>query len=156
MCLWCTIKPLSHHARNIFQTTLATVHVIVLMCYREFAKERERVENRRAFLKLRRQQQLDKELNGYLEWICKAEEVILNDKSLSEEEREAIEGKQPMTIDFVARASPFLFQTLFCFDCFQIEIHERFIFDHRKSLHSSRTYSHLYWMQVHCQKQESP
>ncbi|WAR31930.1 CAC1A-like protein [Mya arenaria] len=38
----------------------------------EFAKERERVENRRAFFKLRRRQQLDRELNGYLEWICKA------------------------------------------------------------------------------------
>lgn len=40
--------------------------------YREFAKERERVENRRAFLKLRKQQQTERELNGYLEWICKA------------------------------------------------------------------------------------
>uniref|UniRef100_A0A8D0C2E9 Voltage-dependent N-type calcium channel subunit alpha n=1 Tax=Salvator merianae TaxID=96440 RepID=A0A8D0C2E9_SALMN len=38
----------------------------------EFAKERERVENRRAFLKLRRQQQIERELNGYLEWIFKA------------------------------------------------------------------------------------
>ena len=38
----------------------------------EFAKERERVENRRAFLKLRKQQQIERELNGYLEWICKA------------------------------------------------------------------------------------
>ncbi|XP_043938320.1 voltage-dependent P/Q-type calcium channel subunit alpha-1A [Protopterus annectens] len=38
----------------------------------EFAKERERVENRRAFLKLRRQQQIERELNGYLEWISKA------------------------------------------------------------------------------------
>ncbi|XP_041481260.1 voltage-dependent calcium channel type A subunit alpha-1-like isoform X7 [Lytechinus variegatus] len=60
----------------------------------EFAKERERVENRRAFLKLRRQQQIDKELMGYLEWICKAEEVMLNDKSISEEEREAIEDRR--------------------------------------------------------------
>lgn len=33
--------------------------------HREFAKERERVENRRAFLKLRRQQQIERELNGY-------------------------------------------------------------------------------------------
>lgn len=41
---------------------------------REFAKERERVENRRAFLKLRRQQQIERELNGYLEWIFKAGE----------------------------------------------------------------------------------
>lgn len=40
--------------------------------YREFAKERERVENRSEFLKLRRQQQIERELNGYLEWICKA------------------------------------------------------------------------------------
>lgn len=38
----------------------------------EFAKERERVENRQEFLKLRRQQQLERELNGYVEWICKA------------------------------------------------------------------------------------
>uniref|UniRef100_A0A8C8SRU4 Voltage-dependent P/Q-type calcium channel subunit alpha n=1 Tax=Pelusios castaneus TaxID=367368 RepID=A0A8C8SRU4_9SAUR len=38
----------------------------------EFAKERERVENRRAFLKLRRQQQIERELNGYMEWISKA------------------------------------------------------------------------------------
>ncbi|VDP77397.1 unnamed protein product [Schistosoma mattheei] len=38
----------------------------------EFAKERERVEKRRAFLKLRRQQQSDRELNGYLDWIQRA------------------------------------------------------------------------------------
>uniref|UniRef100_A0A8C3F0B7 Voltage-dependent N-type calcium channel subunit alpha n=1 Tax=Corvus moneduloides TaxID=1196302 RepID=A0A8C3F0B7_CORMO len=42
----------------------------------EFAKERERVENRRAFLKLRRQQQIERELNGYLEWIFKAENLL--------------------------------------------------------------------------------
>ncbi|XP_055498018.1 probable voltage-dependent R-type calcium channel subunit alpha-1E [Leucoraja erinacea] len=38
----------------------------------EFAKERERVENRRSFLKLRRQQQIERELNGYRAWIDKA------------------------------------------------------------------------------------
>uniref|UniRef100_A0A6I8P6Y4 Voltage-dependent P/Q-type calcium channel subunit alpha-1A n=1 Tax=Ornithorhynchus anatinus TaxID=9258 RepID=A0A6I8P6Y4_ORNAN len=42
----------------------------------EFAKERERVENRRAFLKLRRQQQIERELNGYMEWISKAGETF--------------------------------------------------------------------------------
>ena len=36
----------------------------------EFAKERERVENRREFIKLRRQQQIQRELEGYMEWIC--------------------------------------------------------------------------------------
>lgn len=45
---------------------------MVFLYSREFAKERERVENRQTFLKLRRQQQLEKELNGYVEWICKA------------------------------------------------------------------------------------
>ena len=43
-----------------------------IFIYREFAKERERVENRQEFLKLRRQQQLERELNGYVDWICKA------------------------------------------------------------------------------------
>lgn len=38
----------------------------------EFAKERERVENRNAFMKLRKQKKVDDELTGYLEWICKA------------------------------------------------------------------------------------
>ncbi|XP_030207718.1 calcium channel, voltage-dependent, P/Q type, alpha 1A subunit, b isoform X7 [Gadus morhua] len=45
----------------------------------EFAKERERVENRSEFLKLRRQQQIERELNGYLEWICKAEVILAED-----------------------------------------------------------------------------
>lgn len=48
--------------------------MVVGLPHREFAKERERVENRRAFLKLRRQQQIERELNGYLEWIFKAGE----------------------------------------------------------------------------------
>ena len=43
--------------------------------FREFAKERERVENRQEFLKLRRQQQLERELNGYVDWICKAGKI---------------------------------------------------------------------------------
>ncbi len=42
--------------------------------FREFAKERERVENRNSFMKLRKQKKIDNELTGYLEWICKAGE----------------------------------------------------------------------------------
>ncbi|XP_052128291.1 voltage-dependent calcium channel type A subunit alpha-1 isoform X22 [Frankliniella occidentalis] len=53
----------------------------------EFAKEREKVENRQTFLKLRRHAQLEKELNGYVDWICKAEEVILAEERTTEEER---------------------------------------------------------------------
>uniref|UniRef100_A0A8C5I298 Voltage-dependent N-type calcium channel subunit alpha-1B-like n=1 Tax=Gouania willdenowi TaxID=441366 RepID=A0A8C5I298_GOUWI len=45
----------------------------------EFAKERERVEKRQEFLKLRRQQQIERELMGYLEWICKAEGNCFSD-----------------------------------------------------------------------------
>merc|ERR1712066_926171 len=54
----------------------------------EFAKERERVENRRNFLKIRKRQQIDRELDGYLNWIAKAEEVIL-----AEEEEQARTGE---------------------------------------------------------------
>ena len=53
----------------------------------QFAKERERVENRRDFLKLRRQQQIQRELDGYVEWIGIAEEVILNEDRTTDEER---------------------------------------------------------------------
>ncbi|XP_054715449.1 voltage-dependent calcium channel type A subunit alpha-1-like [Uloborus diversus] len=61
----------------------------------EFAKERERVENRQTFLKIRRQQQLEKELNGYVEWICKAEEVILaEERTTSEEKLHIIEARK--------------------------------------------------------------
>ncbi|XP_021564273.1 voltage-dependent P/Q-type calcium channel subunit alpha-1A, partial [Carlito syrichta] len=58
----------------------------------EFAKERERVENRRAFLKLRRQQQIERELNGYMEWISKAEEVILAEDDTDTEQRHPFDG----------------------------------------------------------------
>ncbi|KAG5210895.1 hypothetical protein JEQ12_013324 [Ovis aries] len=59
---------------------------------REFAKERERVENRRAFLKLRRQQQIERELNGYLEWIFKAEEVMLAEEDKNAEEKSPLDA----------------------------------------------------------------
>ncbi|XP_037632759.1 calcium channel, voltage-dependent, N type, alpha 1B subunit, a isoform X5 [Sebastes umbrosus] len=53
----------------------------------EFAKERERVEKRQEFLKLRRLQQIERELTGYLEWICKAEEVMLAEEDKHAEEK---------------------------------------------------------------------
>ncbi|XP_028827231.1 calcium channel, voltage-dependent, P/Q type, alpha 1A subunit, b isoform X6 [Denticeps clupeoides] len=60
----------------------------------EFAKERERVENRSEFLKLRRQQQIERELNGYLEWICKAEEVILAEDDKNTGDRMGYDGSR--------------------------------------------------------------
>lgn len=38
----------------------------------EFAKEKERVESRAGFMALKEQQKLEKELTGYVEWICRA------------------------------------------------------------------------------------
>ncbi|XP_019396152.1 PREDICTED: voltage-dependent N-type calcium channel subunit alpha-1B isoform X1 [Crocodylus porosus] len=64
----------------------------------EFAKERERVENRRAFLKLRRQQQIERELNGYLEWIFKAEEVMLAEEDKNAEEKSPLDVLKRATI----------------------------------------------------------
>ncbi|XP_042565276.1 probable voltage-dependent N-type calcium channel subunit alpha-1B [Clupea harengus] len=58
----------------------------------EFAKERERVEKRQEFLKLRRQQQIERELTGYLEWICKAEEVLLAEEDQNAVEKSALDG----------------------------------------------------------------
>ncbi|XP_055309467.1 voltage-dependent calcium channel type A subunit alpha-1-like isoform X3 [Sitodiplosis mosellana] len=56
----------------------------------EFAKEREKVENRQEFLKLRLAQQVERELDGYVEWVCRAEEVILTEDRTTEEERQHI------------------------------------------------------------------
>ena len=78
--MYVSLYPVSYvsHYLNVFMNCLCTfalcllVNVCVSVYPREFAKERERVENRSEFLKLRRQQQIERELNGYLEWICKA------------------------------------------------------------------------------------
>ncbi|XP_029675924.1 voltage-dependent calcium channel type A subunit alpha-1-like [Formica exsecta] len=71
------------HGKNSKKNTAYFIPLIVLGSFfmlnlvlgvlsGEFAKEREKVENRQSFLKLRRQQQLERELNCYLNWICKA------------------------------------------------------------------------------------
>jgi hypothetical protein len=43
--------------------------------FSEFAKERERVENRKAFLKVRRSEQVERQVTGYLDWLSKAGNV---------------------------------------------------------------------------------
>ena len=54
---------------GLFQNCTFDLYSGVLFYFREFAKEREKVENRRAFLKLRYEQQLDRICDGYLSWI---------------------------------------------------------------------------------------
>uniref|UniRef100_A0A8C1Q3C9 Voltage-dependent calcium channel type A subunit alpha-1 n=1 Tax=Cyprinus carpio TaxID=7962 RepID=A0A8C1Q3C9_CYPCA len=66
----------------------------------EFAKERERVENRRAFMKLRRQQQIERELNGYRAWIDRAEEVMLAEENKNSGPS-ALDGKISINVDQV-------------------------------------------------------
>uniref|UniRef100_A0A8C6KMV8 Voltage-dependent N-type calcium channel subunit alpha-1B n=1 Tax=Nothobranchius furzeri TaxID=105023 RepID=A0A8C6KMV8_NOTFU len=69
------------------------IFLCVCVCGLEFAKERERVEKRQEFLKLRRQQQIERELTGYLEWICKAEEVLLEEEDEIAEEKSPLDGR---------------------------------------------------------------
>merc|ERR1712012_758979 len=38
----------------------------------EFAKEKERVESRAGFMALKESQRLERELTGYVDWICRA------------------------------------------------------------------------------------
>ena len=45
--------------------------------FREFAKEKDRVESRAGFLLLKEEQKLEREMNGYMNWICKAGKSIL-------------------------------------------------------------------------------
>ncbi|XP_065213855.1 voltage-dependent calcium channel type A subunit alpha-1 [Planococcus citri] len=95
---WTTILYWMNDAHGSFYNWMYFVPLIVLGSFfmlnlvlgvlsGEFAKEREKVENRQTFLKLRRQQQLERELDGYIEWICKAEEVILSEDRTTDEER---------------------------------------------------------------------
>merc|ERR1719264_953792 len=56
----------------------------------EFAKEKERVESRAGFMALKEQQKLEKELTGYVEWICRAEDLVLAEERTTEADRELI------------------------------------------------------------------
>uniref|UniRef100_A0A0K2UNX0 Ion transport domain-containing protein n=1 Tax=Lepeophtheirus salmonis TaxID=72036 RepID=A0A0K2UNX0_LEPSM len=53
----------------------------------EFAKEKERVESRVGFMQLKEQQKLEKELNGYVEWICRAEDLVLAEDRTTEADK---------------------------------------------------------------------
>ena len=46
-----------------------------IFLFREFAKEKERVESRAGFMALKESQRLERELTGYVDWICRAGSV---------------------------------------------------------------------------------
>jgi hypothetical protein len=50
----------------------AELYLPNVLGFSEFAKERERVENRKAFLKVRRSEQVERQVTGYLDWLSKA------------------------------------------------------------------------------------
>ena len=53
--------------------SLHTIYLLLLYpLFREFAKEKDRVESRAGFLLLKEEQKLEREMNGYMNWICKA------------------------------------------------------------------------------------
>ncbi|XP_044762300.1 voltage-dependent calcium channel type A subunit alpha-1 isoform X14 [Coccinella septempunctata] len=81
MCNWMYFVPL------IVLGSFFMLNLVLGVLSGEFAKEREKVENRQEFLKLRRQKELERELYGYVQWICKAEEVILAEERTTEEEK---------------------------------------------------------------------
>ena len=74
------LSPIQMNAQVKLSSAYLTLTIFSII--REFAKERERVENRQEFLKLRRQQQLERELNGYVDWICKAGKINIQQKHL--------------------------------------------------------------------------
>lgn len=81
---WCWVSCLGENDSSYVCNVGVSVCIVDYMSsfyaslLREFAKERERVENRRAFMKLRRQQQVERELNGYRAWIDRAGTGQLN------------------------------------------------------------------------------
>ena len=70
------------------QSSTGFDHFQISLPSREFGKERERVENRTAFLLLRQGQQVDRALTGYMDWIDTAEAIIEEEEEEDEDEDE--------------------------------------------------------------------
>eukprot|EP00095_Tigriopus_kingsejongensis_P009066 maker-scaffold308_size214241-snap-gene-1.42 protein:Tk09066 transcript:maker-scaffold308_size214241-snap-gene-1.42-mRNA-1 annotation:"voltage-dependent p q-type calcium channel subunit alpha-1a-like" len=64
--------------------------VVFLSQFREFAKEKDRVESRAGFLRLKEKQRLDMEMDGYMNWICRAEDLILKEERTTESDKKRI------------------------------------------------------------------
>jgi len=58
----------------VLKANITILKYPILICpyFSEFAKEKDRVESRAGFLLLKEEQKLEKEMNGYMNWICKA------------------------------------------------------------------------------------
>ena len=58
--------------------------ILSFLYFSEFAKEKDRVESRAGFLLLKEEQKLEREMNGYMNWICRAGMSILRKKLVLE------------------------------------------------------------------------
>lgn len=56
----------------------------MLSLIREFSKEREKAQARGDFMKLRKKQQIEEDLKGYLDWILAAEDIELEGEETQE------------------------------------------------------------------------
>ncbi len=70
------LKATSFDAFSTYAFSTYTIQIIFVFVS-EFAKERERVEKRKSFMKLRRQRKIDRQVEMYLEWISKAGKNLL-------------------------------------------------------------------------------
>ena len=82
---------------------------------REFAKEKERVESRAGFMALKESQRLERELTGYVDWICRAEDLVLAEERTTESDREMILEGAPQVNQQYSLTNVILFF------CFQLE-----------------------------------
>lgn len=64
---------------------------------REFSKEREKAQARGDFMKLRKKQQIEEDLRGYLEWITAAEDI-----EMEGEEKKESDGRKRISKTFGA------------------------------------------------------
>ena len=60
--------------------------IFSIILIREFSKEREKAQARGDFMKLRKKQQIEEDLRGYLEWITAAEDIELEGEEKKEQD----------------------------------------------------------------------
>nr|XP_047135702.1 voltage-dependent R-type calcium channel subunit alpha-1E isoform X2 [Hydra vulgaris] len=79
---------------NTYYVTLILIgsffmlHLVLGVLSSEFAKEREKVENRQSFFKLREDQQCQKISDFYLEWISRGEDLTIISENTKESQKE--------------------------------------------------------------------
>jgi len=74
-CMCVCVSLSSYYVANLVVPS-STSAPTAIQPYREFAKEKDRVESRAVFLRDKEKQKLEREMDGYMNWICRAGESI--------------------------------------------------------------------------------